>query len=128
MYHSNCRAPCPNLCDSQWQYSDNDGWHVDNSIKVACGKNSSFISFFFNELASKIFKQHIWFEDWHTFHNLLGINESSEEDLKSNLTKASQFGQANDESIGIGFIVSGLIILVIGILLSCIINHLFSIN
>ena len=77
---------------------------------------------------SALFKQHIWFEDWHTFHNLLGTNESSEEDLKSNLTKASQFGQANDESIGIGFIVSGLIILVLGFLMSCIINYVFSID
>ena len=64
----------------------------------------------------------------HTFHNLLGKNENQDESLKSNVSKASQFGQGYDESIGIGFIVTGLIILVIGFLISCIINHLFSIN
>ena len=61
-----------------------------------------------------ICKQHIWFEHLHTFHNLLGKNENQDDSLKSNVSKASQFGQGYNESIGIGLIVAGLIILVIG--------------
>ena len=75
-----------------------------------------------------ICKEHIWFEHLPTFHNLLGKNENQGEHLKSNVSEASKFDQGYDESIGIGFIVSGLIILVLGFLMSCIINYVFSID
>ena len=37
IYHKSCKDECPNQCTNKWEYWDN-GWHVDNSIKISCGK------------------------------------------------------------------------------------------
>ena len=37
IYHPACKEECPNQCTNEWKYSDNE-WHVDNSIKITCGK------------------------------------------------------------------------------------------
>ena len=38
IYHPTCKEECPNLCTNEWEYSNQNGWHVDHSIKISRGK------------------------------------------------------------------------------------------
>ena len=38
LYHPQCHLGCPNQCSNTWNYFDN-GWHVERSINVSCGRN-----------------------------------------------------------------------------------------
>ena len=61
-----------------------------------------------------------------TFLLILGANNAHTEYFKTDMSKSAQNDRINDESIiGIGFFTSGLIILMIGLLILCIINRVF---
>ena len=39
LHHPNCHEECPNQCSNNWTYyTYADGWLVDRSINVSCGK------------------------------------------------------------------------------------------
>ena len=51
IHHGTCKEGCPNQCTNEWKYW-NDGWHVDISIKISCGKIKRFDMIFFYMISS----------------------------------------------------------------------------
>ena len=72
-----------------------------------------------------IFKNQTFKHKKYFAFDFLGSNDAQDENVKSNMSIFTPSGKGNDESIGISFFASGLIILIIGLLILFIINRVF---
>ena len=65
--HQSCREECPNQCTNEWKYSDYSGWHLDDSIKISCGKIlGCYMILFYDFIIIMIYDHN--FDDFYEIH------------------------------------------------------------